>query len=175
MYSPQGRKDLDTTEQLSLIHMPYNSSCCCCSVAKSCPTLCEPIDCRTSGSSVLHYLPEFAQNYVHWVSDAIQPSHPLSPWSPSAHNLSQHWGLFQWVGSSHQMAKVHAEDISPSHKYSGLISFRIVWFALLAVQGTQKYSLAPQFKSINSSVLSLLHGLTLTSIHDLEYVWFSGV
>ena len=65
VYSPRGRKDLDTTEQLSLIHMPYNSSCCCCSVAKSCPTLCEPKDCRTSGSSVHHYLLEFAQNYVH--------------------------------------------------------------------------------------------------------------
>ena len=57
------------------------------------------MDCRTPGSSVLHYLPEFAQIHVHWVGDAIQPSHPLLPPSPLAFNLSQHWGLFQWVGS----------------------------------------------------------------------------
>ena len=58
------------------------------------------------GSSVLHCLPELAQTHVHWVSDAIQPSHPLSPPSPPAFNLSQHQGLFQWVSSSHQAAKI---------------------------------------------------------------------
>ena len=78
----------------------------CCSVAKLCLTLCNPVDCSTQGSSVLHYLPEFAQIYVHWVRDANQPSHPLLPASPFAFNLSQHRGLFQWVGSSHQVAKV---------------------------------------------------------------------
>ena len=135
-----------------IIHMPYNSfCCCCCSAAKSCPTLCDPIDCRTSGSSVLRYLPEFAQNCVHWVSEAIQPSHPLSPCSPPAHNLSQHLGLFQWVSSSHQMAKVHDEGISPSNKWSGLISFRIVWFDLLADQGTLKSIL--QHHSSRASIL----------------------
>ena len=150
--------------------MPYNSFCCCrcCfSVAKSCPTLCDPIDCRMSGSSVLHYLPEFAQNYVHWISDAIQPSHLLSPCSPPAHNLSQHQGLFQWVGSSHQMAKVHAEGISPSNKYSGVISFRIVWLDLLAVQGTLKSIL--QHHSSKASILQLSSFFTvqlLTSVHD---------
>ena len=61
-----------------------------------------------SGSSVLHYLLEFAQTHVHWVSDAIQPSHPLSSLPPPALNLSQHQGLFQWVGSLHQAAKVLA-------------------------------------------------------------------
>ena len=80
--------------------------CCCCSVTKSCPVLCDPMDCSMLGSSVLHYFSEFAQTHVHWVSDAIQPSHPLLPPSPSALNLSQHQGLFQWVGSSHQMAIV---------------------------------------------------------------------
>ena len=61
----------------------------------SCPTLCNPMDCSTPGSPVLHHLPEFAQTHVHWVGDAIQPSHPLLPLSPPALNLSQHRGLFQ--------------------------------------------------------------------------------
>ena len=79
--------------------------CCCCSVTELCLTPCDPMDCSTSGSPVLHYLPEFARIHVHWVSDAIQPSYPLSP-SSLAFNLSQHQGLFQWIGSSHQVAKV---------------------------------------------------------------------
>ena len=60
----------------------------------------------TPGFPVLHYLPVFTQIYVHWISDVIRPSHPLSPPSPFAFNLSQHQGLFQWVGSSHEVAKV---------------------------------------------------------------------
>ena len=79
---------------------------CCCLVTKSCPTLCNPMYCCTPGFPVLHYLPEFAQTRVHWVSDAIQLSHPLSLPSPSALNLSQYQGLFHWVCSSHQVAKV---------------------------------------------------------------------
>ena len=74
-------------------------------VAKSCPTLCAPMDWSTPGFPVLHYIPEFAQTHVHWVSDAIQPSHPLSP-PPCAFNLSQHQSLFQWVCFSHQVVKV---------------------------------------------------------------------
>ena len=68
--------------------------CCYCSVAKSCPTLYDPMDCKMPGFPVLHYLPAFAQTHVHWISDAIQPSHPLSPSSPLAFNLSQHQGFF---------------------------------------------------------------------------------
>ena len=75
------------------------------SVTQWCPTLCDPMDCSTPGFPVLLYLPEFAQTHIHWVDDAIQPSHPLSPPSPFALNLSQHQGLFQWVSSSHYMAK----------------------------------------------------------------------
>ena len=85
-----------------------SKECCCgggCSVTKSCPTLCEPMDCNTPGFPVLQYLPEFAQIHIHWICDAIQPSHLLSP-SSSYFNLSQHQGLFQWVGSSHQVAKI---------------------------------------------------------------------
>ena len=79
----------------------------CSSVAKSCPTSCDPMDCSTPGSSVLQYLLEFAQTHVHWVSDATQPSRSLSPLLllPSIF-LSQHQGLFQWVDSSHHVAKV---------------------------------------------------------------------
>ena len=80
-------------------------SCHCCSV-KSCPTLCDPMDCSIQAFPVLHHLPEFAQTHVHWVGDAIQPSHPQSPPSPSALSLFQHQCLFQWVSSSYQVAKV---------------------------------------------------------------------
>ena len=79
---------------------------CCCSVAKSCPTLHDPMDCSTPGFPVLHYFQEFAQTHVHQANDTIQPSHPLSSPSPPAFNLSQHQGLFQWIGSSHQVVKV---------------------------------------------------------------------
>ena len=79
---------------------------CCCSVAQSCLTLCDPMDCSTSGFPVLQHLPEIAQNHVHWVGDAIQPSHPLSPRSSPALSLFQHQGLFQRVSSLHQVAKV---------------------------------------------------------------------
>ena len=76
------------------------------SVAQSCPTLCDPMNPSTPGLPVHHQLPEFTQTHVHRVSDAIQPSHPLSSPSPPAPNPSQHQGLFQWVNSSHEVAKV---------------------------------------------------------------------
>ena len=76
------------------------------SVAQLCPTFCNPMDCSKPGLPVHHQLPEFTQTHVHWVGDAIQPSQPLSSPSPPAFNLSQHQGLFQWVSSLHQVAKV---------------------------------------------------------------------
>ena len=88
------------------------------------------------GFPVHHQLPELAQTHVHLVGDAIQPSHPLSSPSP-AFSLSQHQGLFQCVGSLHQVAKVlehFSFSISPSNEYSGLISFRIDWLDLFVVQ-----------------------------------------
>ena len=75
------------------------------SVAQSCLTLCDPMNCSTPGLPVHHQLPQFIQTHVHWNSDAIQPSHPLSSPSPPAFNLSQHQGLLKWVSSSHQVAK----------------------------------------------------------------------
>ena len=76
------------------------------SVAQSYLTLCYPVDCSMPGLPVHHQLPKFSQTHVHWVGDAIQLSHPLSSPSPPAFNLSQHQDLFQWVSSSHQVAKV---------------------------------------------------------------------
>ena len=73
---------------------------------QSCPTLCDPMDCSTPGLPVHHQFPEFTQTLVHWVGDAIQPPHPLSSPSSPTFNLSQHQGLFKWVSSSHQVAKV---------------------------------------------------------------------
>ena len=75
------------------------------SVTSLCPTLCDPVDCRMPGLPLHHQLPESTQTHVHWVSDAIQPSHPLLPPSPAL-NLSQHQGFFQWVSSSYQVAKI---------------------------------------------------------------------
>jgi len=107
------------------------------SVAQSCLNLCNPMDCNTPGFSVHHQLLEDAQTHVHWVGDAIQPSHPLSPPSP-AFNLSQHQGLFQGVSSSYQVPTYwsFSFSISPSNEHSGLICFRIDWFHLVLVQWT---------------------------------------
>ena len=83
----------------------YSSSVQFSSVAQSCSTLCDPMECSTPGLPVHHQLPESTQTHVHWVGDAIQPSHPLSSPSPPALNLSQHQGLFQWISSSHQVVQ----------------------------------------------------------------------
>ena len=92
-----------------------------------CVWLCDPTDCSTPGFLVPHHLLELALTHVHWVSGAIQPSHPLLPHSPLTFSLSQHQGLFQWVGSSHQAAKYwsFSFSISPPSEYTGLISFRM--------------------------------------------------
>ena len=107
-----------------------------------------PMNCSTPGFPVLYCLPEFSQTRVHWVGDAIQPSHPLSSPSPPTFNLSQHQGLpmswlFAWDGQSF--------SFSPSNEYSGLISFRITWFHIPAVQRTLKWLL--QHHSSKVSVL----------------------
>ena len=139
------------------------------SVAQSCPTLSDPMNCSTPGLPVHHQLLEFTQSHVHRVGDAIQPSHPLCPLlllppiPPSIRvfsnesTLRMRWPKY-WSFSF---------SISPSNEHPGLISFRMDWLDLLAVQGhSQESSPTPQFKSINSLVLSFLHSPTLTSIHD---------
>ena len=82
------------------------SSSCCCSFSQSCPTLCSPTDCSTPGLPVLCHLLKFAQVHIHCIGDAIQPSYPLMPSSPSALNLSQDQGLFQLISYSHQVTKI---------------------------------------------------------------------
>ena len=102
-------------------------------------TLCDPMDSSMPDLPVAHHLLEFSQVHVHCIGDAIQPSHPLTPSSPSALNLSQYQGLFQCVICLHQMTgckNTGSFSISPSSEYSGLISFKSFdWFDLLAIQG----------------------------------------
>ena len=122
------------------------------SVTQSCPTLCDLMNRSTPGLPVHRQLPEFTQTHVHRLSDAIQPSHPqLSP-SPPAPNPSQHQSLFQWVNSSHEVAKVLSLSFSiiPSKEIPGLISFRMDWLDL-AVQGILKSLL--QHHSSKASIL----------------------
>ena len=108
------------------------------SVAQSCPTLCNPMNRSMPGLPVHHQLPEFTQTHVYQVDDAIQPSNPLV--FPSEPNPSQHQGLFQWVSSSHEVAKVLEFQFQhQSFQWTpGLISFRVDWLDLIAVQGTPK-------------------------------------
>ena len=148
------------------IHLiPYQFS----SVAQSCPTLCDPMNCSTPSLPVHHQLPEFTQTHVHRVSDAIQPSHPLSSPSLPAPNPSQHQSLFQWVNSSHEVAKVlefqlqhHSLQRNPR---ADVLQSRLVG-SPCSPKDSQESSPTPQFKSINSSALTLLQSPTLTSIHD---------
>ena len=110
------------------------------SVTQLCSTLCSPMDCSTPGLPVHHQLPEFTQTQVHWVSDAIQPSHPLLSPSPPAFNLSQHQGLFKCISSSHEVAKVL--EFQLQHQSFQWIFrtdlIRMDWLDLIAVHGTLK-------------------------------------
>ena len=96
-------------------HLPANVFSSVSSVTQSCLTLCDPMDCSTPGLPVHHQLPESTQTHVHWVGDAIQPTHPLSSPSPPALNLSQHQGLFKWISSFPQVAKCWS--FSFKHQY----------------------------------------------------------
>ena len=123
------------------------------SVTQSYPALCDPMDFSTPGLPVHHQLPEFTQTHVHRVSNAIQPSHPLLSPSPPTFNLSQHQGLFQWVSSSHQVAKVLAFQLQhQSFQWIFRTDFlRMGWLDLLTVQGTLKSLL--QHHSSKASIL----------------------
>ena len=140
-----------TINPISLFTLYHITTVQFSSVAQSCPTLCDPMGCSTPGLPVQHQLPLFTQTHVHWVGDAIQPSHPLSSPSLPALNLSQHQGLFQWVSSSHQVAKVLECQLQ---------------HCLCSSRDSQEFSPTPQFKSINSLRLNFLYSPTLTSTHD---------
>ena len=119
------------------------------SVTQSCPTLCDPMDCSMPGFPVHHQLPELAQTHVHRVGDAIQPSHPLfllPSIFPSIRVFPNESIIHIW------WPKYWSFSISPSNEYSVLISFRIDWFDLLAVQGTFKSLLQHQI-----SKASIIH------------------
>ena len=143
--------------------------CCCCWAAQLCPNLCDPMNGSTPGLPIPHHLPELAQTHVHWVDDAIQPSHPLQSPFPPAFNLSQHQGLFQWVSSSHQVAK----GLVLQHQFfqrifsTDFLQNGLVW-SPWSPRNSQESSPTPQFKSINSLAFSLLyrqqHGVNVTFI-----------
>ena len=134
-----------------------------CSVTKSCPSLCDPVDCSTPVFPVLHCLPEFAQTHVHWVSNIIKPSHLCT-------SLLLQPSIFPISVFSNEMAvciRWSKYWISPSSEYSGLVSYWIDCFDLLAVQGTLKSLL--QHRSLKTSILwcsaffiCILRGHTLT-------------
>ena len=147
-------------------HIVNLQDCCCCSVTESCPTLCDPMNGSTSGFPALHYLPEFT--HLHWVSDASQSSHPLLPLSPLALNLFQHQGLFQWISSWYQVAKVL--ELQLQHQFFQRV-FRVGWFPWGL---TGLISMPPKGHSRDFSrttvqkhqFFSLLYGLTCTFVHD---------
>ena len=145
---------------------------CCCSVAKLCPTLCNPMNCSTPGFLVLHYLPEFAQTHVHRVSDAIHPTISSSVVSfsscPRSFPASGSFPMSQFFPSGGQSIGVSAS----TSVLLVNISFRMDWLDLLAVQGTLKSSPTRQFKSINSLALNFLYSPTLTEIQSFSFFSF---
>ena len=139
------------------------------SVAQLCPTLSDPMNHNTPGLPVHHQVPEFTQNHVHRVGDAIQPSHPLSSASPPAPNPSQHQGLLQWVSSLLEVAKVLKFQLQhQSLQWTPRTDLLRdgLGGSPCSPRDSQESSPTPQFKSINFSALSFLHSPTLTSIHD---------
>ena len=138
------------------------------SVAQSCPTLWDPMKCSTSGHPV-QQLPEFTQTHIHWVGDAMQPSHPLSSPSPPAFNRSQHQGLFKWVSSLHQVANVLEFLLQLKYFPMNIQD----WFPLrctgwISLQSKGHSRVFPNTKVQKHQFLASQLSLspTLTSIHD---------
>ena len=139
--------------QVLTMRLSLNSRCThFSSVIQLCPTLCNPMGCSTPGFPVHHQLPELAQTHVHQVIDAIQPSHPLSSPSPPALNLSQHQGLFPWVSSSHQVARVLEFQLQhQSFQWTFRTDFLYNWLVWsCSPKDSQESSPTPQF---NASIL----------------------
>ena len=162
------------------------------SVSQSCLTLCDPINCNTPIFPVHHQLLEPTQGHVHWVSDAIQPSHPLSSPSPPALSLSQHQGVFQWVSSLHQVAKVlelASASVLPMNNQDWLPSGWTGWISLqskglsrvFSNTTVQKHQLLfireMQIKTTLSYHLTPRRIAIIKNIHKqqmLEWVWKKG-
>ena len=142
--------------------------CCCCSVTQSCLILCDPMDCSTPGLPVHHQLPEFAQTHVHWVGDAIQPSRsllslPLLPLLFPSIRFFSNESVLRIRGPKYWSFSF---STSPSKEHTGLISLRIDWFDLLAVQGTLKNLLQH-----HSSKALLLQGSAFFVIQISHHTW----
>ena len=149
----------------------------CCSVTQLCPTLCDPMDCSTLGFPV-HHLPELAQTHVHWVNDAIQPSHPLLSPSPPA-------SIFPSIRVFSNESALHTRwpnywsfsySISPSNEYSGLMSFKMDWLDLLAVPGTlksllQHHSSKASIFQCSAFVMLQLSHLNTTTRKAIALTW----
>ena len=158
-------------EETECSHVPLFSSVQFSSVAQSCPTLCDPMNRSTPGLPVHHQLPEFTQTHVHWVGDAIQPSHPLSSPSPPTPNPSQHQGLFQWVNSAWggQSTGVSAlasflpkksQGLSPS-EWTGWISLQLSWVPKL-------------HENRSSSVWKLILCISISLFFFFKVFFFNG-
>ena len=153
-------------KNITELHLPL-PGWCCRSLAKLCLTLCDPVDCSTPGFSVLHYLLAFAQTYIHWINDAIQPSHPLlSPFSSCPQSFPAS-GSFPMS----QLFPLGGQSIGASASASVLLMNIQGWFPLGVTVliswcpgNPQESSPAPQLECISSLALSLLYGLT--SVHD---------
>ena len=164
------KSSLPFSETSEICGIKWFSSVQFSSVAQLCPSLCDPMHCSTPGLPVHHQLPEFTQTHVHRAGDAIQPSHPLSsPSPPACHQslpasesfpMSQ---LFAWGGQSTGASAL--ASFLPKYTQGWTPSEWTGWISLQS-KGLSESSPTPQFKSINSSALSLLHSPTLASIHD---------
>ena len=145
-----------------LVSVPFSS------VAQSCPTLCDPMNCSMPGLPVHHQLPEFTQTHVHQVGDAIQPSHPVVPFSSCPQSLPASESfpmsqLFAWGGQSTGVS--HLASVLPKYTQDWNPLEWTGWI-FLQPRDSQEFSPTSQFKSVNTSVLCFLHSSTLTSIHD---------
>ena len=152
-----------------MVWLSYFSRVQYSSVVQSCLTLCDPMDCSMPGLPIYHQLPEFTQTHVHWVGDAIQPSHPLSSPSLPAFNLSQDQGLFRWVSSSHQVSKLLEFQLQ-YQSFQWTLRTDLLYDGLVrspcSPRDSQESSPTPQFKSISSSTLSFFYNSTLIPMHD---------
>ena len=167
---------MDLLSYLSHISTTFN---CCYAVTKSFQTFYDPMVCSMPGFPVLHCLPDFMQTQVHWVGHAIQPSHPLSPHSTPALSLSQHQGFSNEVALCIRWAKFWSFklNISPSYEYSGLISFRVGWLDLLALQGLWRVFFSTriqkhQFFGAQPSLWSNSH--IRTWLLEKSWLWIYG-
>ena len=150
-------------------------------MAQLCPTLCDPMDCSTPGFPVLHHLSELAQTHIHWIGDAIQPSHPLSSPSSPAFNLCQDQGLFQWVGSLHQVAKVLA-SVLPMNIQSwfpsgltGFISFQSKGLSRVLFNTTvQKHQIFSAQNQWSNSHTALTRWIFVSKVMSLVFHMLSG-